>query len=275
MDRFDKAGQAFADLCRVMAKLRAPGGCPWDHEQTLTSLKPYLIEEAYEVIDAIDAGDMHGLTEELGDLMLQAVFQAEIANEAGDFDITAVCHAIEAKLIRRHPHVFAERHADSASSALRHWEEIKAEERRSKPGNKSSRLDGIPKSLPGLLRAVRTGEKAASVGFDWSRAADVLSKVDEEWMELREALDSTHDGAHEDRTEELGDLLFSVANWARHLKLDPEHALARAIEKFQTRFRVIESRLEEFNRRPEEMSLDDLEAMWEEAKLQTTRKPSK
>lgn len=249
-----------------MAQLRAPGGCPWDREQTLETLKTYLLEETYETIDAIDSGDPQAHREELGDLLLQIVFQSEIAEESHAFGLAEVANAISEKLVRRHPHVFGDAEARTSSDVSRNWERIKAAER---PKNKGT-LDGIPRSFPALLRALRTGEKAAAVGFDWTSAADVRAKVHEEWRELEEAL-MAHDQGDSMKqahiAEELGDLLFSVANMARHLNVDPEDALRRTLDKFQKRFRHLEQKLETIGKNPSDATIDELARLWEDAKL--------
>ena len=260
MDRFQRAAQAFEQLCRTMAKLRAPGGCPWDREQTYDTLKPYLIEEAYEAIEAIEAGEPKKHCEELGDVLLQVVFQAEIAQETDSFDVADVAQAINHKLVRRHPHVFGDADAGNAETRLRTWEAIKASER---PAD-SSCLDGVPRALPGLLRAYRTGEKAAAVGFDWPDADGSLRKVEEEWGELRHVLADRTQMA--EIKEEMGDLLFALVNLCRHLGLDPEEALRGTIEKFQQRFRHLEISLRRVSRQVSEATLDELNDLWEEAK---------
>ncbi len=261
-------------LGRIMAQLRAPGGCPWDREQTLQSLKTYLLEETYETIDAIDSGDPKAHREELGDLLLQVVFQSEIASESSGFGLAEVADGISDKLVRRHPHVFSDGSATTAGEVTQNWERIKAEERASKGGKSKGVLDGIPRSFPALLRALRTGEKAAAVGFDWTKSADVRAKVNEEWQELEEALAATDDSLvdaksakHEHVAEELGDLLFSVANLARHLNVDPEDALRRTLDKFSRRFRHIEQKLETIGKKPSDATIDELERLWEDAKL--------
>lgn len=261
-DRFVRAGQAFEHLCRIMAQLRAPGGCPWDAEQTLASLKPYLIEEAYETIEAIERGEPREHCEELGDLLLQVVFQAEITQESGDFGAADVAVAIVDKLVRRHPHVFGDQRAEDVATALHRWEAVKAKERHPE----TSCLDGVPRALPGLLRALRTGEKAAAVGFDWPSVQGPLDKIEEEWQELRAVATSAGEST-ERIEEELGDLLFSVVNLARHLKIDPEEALRRTIDKFHTRFRHVERRLKADDRAPGQATLDEMDRLWEEAKL--------
>jgi tetrapyrrole methylase family protein/MazG family protein len=261
MDRFEKAGEAFAQLCRIMARLRAPGGCPWDREQTPQTLKPYLIEEAYETIDAIDAGDPGALREELGDLLLQVVFHAELGQETGVFDIAGVAAAISEKLVRRHPHVFGDENADGAGGALRNWEAVKAKER---PAGKGS-LASIPRGLPALLRAMRSGEKAGAVGFDWSKPEDVAAKVDEEWGELRHAMEHEPPEAV---SEELGDLLFAIVNLSRRLSVDAESALQFATDKFQRRFAFMERALAAEGRGLADATMDELDRLWEQAKAE-------
>jgi tetrapyrrole methylase family protein/MazG family protein len=251
MDRFKQAGQAFARLVELMARLRAADGCPWDRKQTLESLRPYLLEEAYETLEAIESGDPQAHREELGDLLLQVVFQSQITHEESRFDVADVCDGISDKLVRRHPHVFAREEAHDAEGALSTWERQKAAERPDR-----SRLDGVPANLPALLRATRVGEKAAAIGFDWPDVEGVRAKVKEEWNELA--------GASGDAVEEeLGDLLFALSSLARHLGVDAEAALRRATDKFMRRFRVVEQRLGEATERP---SIEELEAMWEDAK---------
>lgn len=261
MDRFERAGQAFAELCRVMARLRAPGGCPWDREQTLASLRTYLLEETHETLEAMDRGDPKAHREELGDLLLQIVFQTEITAEAGQFDVADVADAIRAKLVRRHPHVFGDAKAESASGALANWEAVKAKER---DATKSSVLDGVPRAMPALLRAFRTGEKAAAVGFDWADMTGARAKVEEEWRELTEHLAPTLDAAK--ASEELGDLLFALTSLGRHLAVNPEDALRATIDKFHRRFRHVETQLATRGRTPKDSTLEEMDALWDEAK---------
>ncbi len=242
-----------------MARLRAPDGCPWDREQDLASLRSYLLEETYELLEAMDRGDPAAHAEELGDLLLQIVFQAQVGAERGTLDLAAVARAIADKLVRRHPHVFARERTDDSPGALRHWERVKAAER----GAERSRLDGVPKTLPALLRATRTAEKAAAIGFDWTDAAHVADKVDEEWRELRDAI------AGEPRArvaEELGDLLFALTSLGRHLGVDAESALRGATEKFAGRFRRVEAILRERGLDPARMTPEELDRLWREAK---------
>ena len=264
-DRFTQAADAFATLCRTMAKLRAPGGCPWDAEQSFATLKPYLIEEAYETLEAIESGDPKAHCEELGDVLLQVVFHSEIANETQMFDAAAVARAINDKLIRRHPHVFADAAvADDANHALRNWETIKASERKADKGA----LDGVPRALPGLTRAYRTGEKAAAVGFDWPAIQGSIDKVTEEWQELQSAVKSTDRHA---MANEMGDTFFALVNLCRHLKLDPEDALRQTIEKFQKRFRYVEQNIQAHGKKFHDATLDEMNVLWEEAKSHDPR----
>ena len=245
-----------------MGRLRAPGGCPWDSEQTLESLKPYLIEEAYETLEALEAGDPAKHCEELGDLLLQIVFQAEICAQAKTFDAADVANGISQKLIRRHPHVFGEFHAKDAAGALKSWEAVKAKERQGKVG----RLDGVPKSMPALLRAFRTSEKAAAIGFDWPDLASVAQKVEEEWKELGEAQTVATDERAARVQEEFGDLLFALTSYARHLGVDPEGALRAATDKFSRRFKHVEADLQALGKSDQKLPIEELERLWRAAK---------
>jgi MazG family protein len=250
-------------LRAIMAALRDPQrGCPWDREQTWATIAPHTLEEAYELADAIERGDVGHVRDELGDLLFQVVFQARIAEERGLFDFDAVAAAISDKLERRHPHVFGSATVSSAAEQTRAWEEHKAAERRA-AGSAVGTLDGVALGLPALTRAAKLGRRAAGVGFDWSRAADVFAKIDEECRELERALDGGEAAAVE---EELGDLLFSVAQFARHAGVDPEAALRRASAKFERRFRRMESWLAEQGRSPAGASADELETLWAKAK---------
>lgn len=268
MDRFDRAGQAFAELCRVMARLRGPGGCPWDREQTLDSLKPYLIEEAYETLEAMDSDDPAEHCEELGDLLLQIVFQAEIAQETS-FNIEDVSESIRSKLVRRHPHVYGDTRVEGADEVVKNWEAIKADER---PRDKGV-LDGVPRSMSALLRAYRMGEKAAGVGFDWPNAEGPRAKVLEEWDEVHAAVEQ---GESPERVaSEVGDVLFAMVNYARHLGVDPETALRGTIERFHQRFRYVEGALRERDEKVADTSLDALSALWDEAKAHDAKATSR
>ncbi|MBB5518609.1 nucleoside triphosphate pyrophosphohydrolase [Amphiplicatus metriothermophilus] len=254
--------RAINELLDIMARLRSPdGGCPWDLEQTFRTIAPYAIEEAYEVADAIERDDMAALKEELGDLLFQVVFHARMAEERGAFDFADVVAAICDKMIRRHPHVFEAPDGRDADAQTAAWEDQKAEERRAKGA--ASLLDDVPVALPGLARAVKLQKRAARVGFDWTNVEDVLAKLEEEVRELQAAACTKSADAIED---EFGDLLFVIANVARHLRVDPEAALRRANEKFARRFRHIETRLAAAGRDLAEASLDEMEALWTEAK---------
>jgi MazG family protein len=250
-------------LRAIMAALRDPErGCPWDREQTWATIAPHTLEEAYELADAIERGDASHVRDELGDLLFQVVFQARIAEERGLFDLDSVAAAISDKLERRHPHVFGSATVRSTAEQARAWEEHKAAERRA-AGIAVGTLDGVALGLPALTRAAKLGRRAAGVGFDWSRAADVLAKIDEERRELERALDGGEAAAVE---EELGDLLFSIAQFARHAGVDPEAALRSANAKFERRFRHMESWLAEQGRTPAGASADELETLWAKAK---------
>lgn len=266
----ENASGAVERLLAVMARLRDPdGGCPWDIEQTFETIAPYTIEEAYEVADAIARGDMADLKEELGDLLLQVVYHSQIAAEAPDaaqrFIFEDVAAAIADKMIRRHPHVFGDATVESAAAQTRAWEEVKAEERRLKgKAERESLLDDVPLALPALTRAEKLQKRAARGGFDWPEISQVLAKIEEELGELQAELAA---GAGSDRLEdELGDVLFTVANLARHLKIDPEEALRRTNRKFELRFRSIEQALEKDGRSMPDTPLDELETLWQAAK---------
>ena len=252
----------FEELVKIMKTLHGPGGCPWDNEQTHESLKPYLIEEAYEVIEAIDSSSDKQLTEELGDLLLQVIFHAEIADSEGRFNIDDVIKGIIEKLKLRHPHVFGNITVDSSKQVIKNWEEIKRKEKREKKKG-GSVLDGLPKNLPALIKARRIQEKVSHIGFDWARTEDVIFKIEEELKELKEASRSNDRDAIE---EELGDLLFSVANLARFVSLCPEDALRKTINKFQRRFQYIERELPKRGKKLEEASLEEMDKLWEEIK---------
>ena len=254
---------SFDDLLGIMKKLRAPGGCPWDAQQTMSSLRRYILEEANELTEAIDGGEARDICEECGDLLLQVVFVSNIAEESGLFCMADVCRAICSKLIRRHPHVFGEVTVENADEVSRNWEMIKAGERKSRDAD-SSAMAGIPRGLPALLRSLRISERAAKKGFDWPTgdAEPVRDKALEELDELREALAERDISAMK---EELGDVMFALANLARHLGIDPENALQQANSKFSNRFRIMES-LVPGDSEMEDMPLGDLEELWRSAK---------
>ena len=248
----------FYKLVEVMKRLRGENGCPWDKKQNHKSLKPYLIEETYEVISAIDKGDDEELKEELGDLLLQIVFHAQIASEEGRFTIDDVAQTIVDKLIRRHPHVFGDVKVNGAEEVLQNWEKIKKDE------GKSSIFDGVPDGLPALLKARRVQEKAKRVGFDWDNIGGTLDKVEEEFKELRNAIES---GSKEDIEEEFGDLLFSLVNVSRFLGIDAEDALRKTIDKFMKRFRLLEEKVKrQGDKELENHTLEELDKIWDEVK---------
>ncbi|HEX9898228.1 MAG TPA: nucleoside triphosphate pyrophosphohydrolase, partial [Candidatus Methylomirabilis sp.] len=258
------SGELLAELVEIMARLRGEGGCPWDREQTHESIKPYLIEETYEVLEAIDEQAPGKLREELGDLILQVVFHAQMAEEAGAFSIADVLATINDKLRRRHPHVFGDVKAETAQEVLFNWEQIKQAERRREKGQ-ASVLDGVPRDLPALLRAHRLQEKASRVGFDWAEAQAVLRKVEEELAELRAAME----GQAADRMEaEMGDLLFALVNLSRFIAVNPEEALRKTISRFIGRFRYIEEALAKGGRSLNQANLQEMDALWADAKAQ-------
>jgi len=260
-------------LLAIMGRLRDPqGGCPWDLAQTFETIVPFTLEEAYEVADAIERGDLDGLQEELGDLLFQVVFHAHLAREAGHFDFHRVAAAICDKLVRRHPHVFGDAPVEDAGSQTRAWEAHKARERNDRAaaeGRRPGLLDNIPAPLPALPRAMKLQRRTARAGFDWEDRGEIFAKFDEELAELRAALDSG--AAPEEVDEEVGDLLFTLVNLARHLDCDPEGALRRTNRKFERRFRYIEERLAEEGRRPEDATLNEMDTLWHEAKLDQRR----
>ncbi len=249
-------------LRRLVARLRGPQGCPWDREQTLADARAYLVEEAHEAAAAIDGDDPEELAAELGDLLFMTVFAAELLRESGGADIGRIAAAAEAKMISRHPHVFGDEEAASAAEVRRIWGRRKLAER----SPDASLLDGVPASLPQLLQSYRMTQKAAEVGFDWPRAEAVADKIGEELEEVRAELRGSGDERRQRLRAELGDLLFTVANLARHLEIDPDAALAAANRRFRRRFRRIEEQLQERRRTPGEASPAELEALWERAK---------
>lgn len=265
--------KSFDELVAVMAKLRAPGGCPWDHEQTYASLAQYLLEEAYETFDAIQEADQTGdtanLREELGDLLLQVVFHSTIGAERGDFTIDQVAEGVAKKLVLRHPHVFGDKKLARAQDVLDNWDSLKADERAAsgkveKP--RESILDDVPVHFPALLEGLKLTTKAAKVGFDWENAEQIFEKIDEEIKELQAAL---RDGEKKDAAEEIGDLLFAVLNLARHLDVEPETALKRTNRKFRSRFKFIENELKREGKKLEAATLDEMDALWNKAKTVT------
>jgi tetrapyrrole methylase family protein/MazG family protein len=251
----------FSQLVKLMAQLRGPDGCPWDLEQTPESLKPFLIEECYEVIDALDEGSPDKVKEELGDLLFQIIFHARIAEEKGAFTITDVISAIVEKMTRRHPHVFGEEKISTSGEVLANWEEIKKKEKMHQ--ERTSILDGVPQGLPALLRAHGIQKRAARVGFDWNKLDEALPKLDEEILEFKESLKSKDASGIE---EELGDIFFMLVNISRFLEINPEDALRKTISKFIHRFRYIEEHAANAGRSLNDMTLDEMEALWQQAK---------
>jgi MazG family protein len=256
----------FARLVEIMATLRSPHGCPWDREQTIDSLKPFVLEEAYEVLEAVDRHDHAALCEELGDFLFEAVFLAQLESEAGHFTIADSLRSVADKLVRRHPHVFAraagEAPLDSAGQVRTRWEEVKAQERSTQATPKTL-LSGLPAPLPALLRTYQIGLRAASVGFDWHRADDVIDKIEEEVGELREVVAGDQPIDRERAEEEMGDLLFAIANLSRQLGIEPETALRKANRKFTTRFTAMERAIQESGRLMRDMPLEELEREWQ------------
>jgi MazG family protein len=256
-------GDKFQRLVDIMARLRSPGGCPWDAKQTFDSIKSYLVEETYEVLDAVDARDWDSLREELGDLMLQAVFFARMAEEEGRFQIGDSLDAINEKLVRRHPHVFSDGDASTPEEVKRRWDEIKAAEKAERADGPVGLLATVPRSMPALVEASQIASRAAGVGFDWENTEQVIEKLHEELRELAEA---RRNPSHEEIEGELGDLLFVVVNIARFLKVDPEQALRRTNAKFRKRFAHIEDRINEQGKTFDQVSIGEMEALWREAK---------
>ena len=268
------AGQWFEKLVAVQARLRAPNGCPWDREQTHQSLRTYLIEEAYEVVEALESGNDTKFAEEMGDLLLQIVFHSQIAREEGRFTVTEVIREIHDKMVRRHPHVFGKTRAKDSAEVLRNWEQIKAEERRSSDNKRDSKtgdsaakevslLDGVSRGLPATLEGFQLTRKASRIGFDWQDAGGVFEKMQEETEELKKAL---REQDHLKTEEELGDLLFAAVNLSRFLKVDPEIALKKANAKFSLRFRAMENLARKNRREFKDLPREEMESFWDAAK---------
>jgi MazG family protein len=277
------AADAFARLVELVRVLRAPGGCPWDREQTLRTLRPFVLEETYEVLDALDRNDRQALREELGDFIFEGVLLAQLCTESGDFTVADSLRAISDKLVRRHPHVFglADGGAGADGRALpstpdevvERWEALKTRERGS-TGEQRTALGGVPKVLPALLRTHEIGIRASAVGFDWDRAADVVAKIEEEVAELREWVATGAAGNGERAEEEMGDLLFAIANLSRKLGIEPESALRKANDKFTRRFSAMESRLRAAGRPLSQCSLQEMEDEWARVKLAERAAPA-
>ncbi len=267
-------GEKFERLVEIMATLRGPDGCPWDKQQDFNSLKPMLVEEVYEVLEAVENGDFDGISEELGDLLLHVVFHAYLGKEAGQFDINTVIDKISEKLVRRHPHVFGTESASTADEVIRNWEAIKAQEKAEKLKNRTpeqrSLLEGIPSKLPAIHEAHQISSRAARVGFDWPDVDGIFDKLQEEVRELKEVISTGDDESRRERLEdEIGDMLFVIVNIARYLKIDSESALKRANRKFKSRFQYMESELARQGKSLEQTSLEEMEALWQKAKSET------
>jgi len=264
-------GTKFEKLVEIMATLRGPDGCPWDKQQDFNSLKPMLVEEVYEVLEAVENNDSEGLSEELGDLLLHVVFHAQLGKETGQFDIDTVIGKISDKLVRRHPHVFGSETASTPEEVIKNWEAIKAQEKAEKLKNRTaeqrSLLEGIPSKLPAIHEAHQISSRAARVGFDWPDVNGIFDKLQEEVRELKEVISSSGSEEKRDRLEdEIGDMLFVIVNIARYLKIDSESALKRANRKFKSRFRYMEKELAGQGKTLDQTSLDEMEALWQKAK---------
>jgi MazG family protein len=263
-------GAKFEKLVEIMARLRGPDGCPWDKEQDFNSLKPMLVEETYEVLEAVDNQDFEGLSEELGDVLLHVLFHAQLGHEEGHFDIDTVIDGISAKLIRRHPHVFGGESASSSQEVIKNWETIKAQEKADKLKNRTpeqrSVLEGIPSKLPAIHEAHQIAARAARVGFDWPDVEGIFEKLYEEIGELKEVIASGDEQRREKLEDEIGDLFFVLVNIARYLKIDSESALKRANRKFKRRFQFMEAELAREGKTLEAATLQEMEALWQKAK---------
>ena len=272
MARLPKStGEKFERLVEIMDTLRGPNGCPWDKQQDFNSLKPMLVEEVYEVLEAVENSDFEGMSEELGDLLLHIVFHAYLGKEAGHFDINTVIDKISEKLVRRHPHVFGEESASTADEVIKNWEAIKAQEKaqklKSRTPDQRSLLEGIPSKLPAIHEAHQISSRAARVGFDWPDIEGIFDKLQEEVAELKEVISTGDDAGRRERLEdEIGDMLFVIVNIARYLKIDSEAALKRSNRKFKSRFRYMESELAKQGKTLEQASLEEMEALWQKSK---------
>jgi MazG family protein len=267
----DIAGEKFARLVEIMAALRGPNGCPWDKQQDFNTLKPMLVEEVYEVLEAIENEDFEGLAEELGDLLLHVVFHSQLGTEVGAFDINTVLEKISSKLVRRHPHVFGDESASTPEEVVKNWDAIKAQEKAEKSKNRNSEqtslLDGIPGKLPAIHEAHQISSRAARAGFDWPDIEGIFAKLQEEVNELKEVISSGDGDKPQERLEdEIGDMFFVIVNIARRLKVDSESALKRSNRKFKSRFRYMETELAKHGKSLAETSLVEMEALWQKAK---------
>jgi MazG family protein len=267
-------GTKFEKLVGIMATLRGPNGCPWDKQQDFNSLKPMLVEEVYEVLEAVENNDFDGMSEELGDLLLHVLFNAQLGKEQGRFDIETVVDKISEKLVRRHPHVFGDESASTPEEVIKNWEAIKAQEKAQKLKNRTpeqrSLLEGIPTKLPAIHEAHQISSRAARVGFDWPDIEGIFDKLQEEVRELRAEISSGADDKRRERLEdEIGDMFFVIVNIARYLKIDSESALKRANRKFKARFQYMEKQLAEQGKTLEEVSLADMEVLWQRAKTES------
>jgi MazG family protein len=266
-------GEKFERLIEIMATLRGPNGCPWDKQQDFNSLKPMLVEEVYEVLEAVENGDFDGISEELGDLLLHVVFHAQLGKEAGKFDINDVIAKISDKLVRRHPHVFGNESASSPEEVIKNWEAIKAQEKAQKLTSRTqeqrSLLEGIPSKLPAIHEAHQISSRAARVGFDWPDIEGIFDKLQEEVRELKDEISTPSSNSDERRArleDEIGDMFFVIVNIARYLKIDSESALKRANRKFKSRFQYMESELARNGKTLEQTSFEEMEALWQKAK---------
>jgi tetrapyrrole methylase family protein/MazG family protein len=251
--------ESFKKFVEIIKKLRAPDGCPWDKEQNLYSLKEHLIEEVYELVDALDKKDINNIKEELGDLLLHVVFHSNIAEEEGLFDITDVINNISEKMIRRHPHVFGEIKVKDSNEVLKNWEEIKKEEKQSR----NSIFDGIPGNLPSIQKSYELQKKAAKVGFNWEKQEDCLAKVEEEFDELKSAIKN---GSQEEILHEMGDVFFALVNLSIFLGIHPDEALRKCNQRFENRFHYIENKLQQMGKTPKDSNLNEMDKLWDEAK---------
>ncbi len=269
----DSTGARFERLVEIMSTLRGPNGCPWDKEQDFNTLKPMLVEEVYEVLEAVDNQDFEGISEELGDLLLHVTFHAQLGKELGQFDINTVIDKICDKLVRRHPHVFGNESADSAQQVIKNWEAIKAQEKAAKLNSRTpeqrSLLEGIPSKLPAIHEAHQISARAARVGFDWPDIEGVFAKLQEEVIELKDVIAQNGEESKRERLEdEIGDMLFCMVNIARYLKIDSESALKRANRKFKVRFQFMEALLAREGKTLEQSNLSEMEALWQRAKAE-------